>query len=271
MIEINVPDVVTSYDGWPIAAMEQIGHNEQSDFPSGEKKPSAYVFVTNHAFHNNLAAMDVGLQVLAAGFRIPDFGTDAVHTSYKGVLESRARHCEMFALSRSMQTHYEIPSTFDGEMPQLAFENLGELPRLQFGRTYLVRTEDGQEAPGRLYDTVVDEKKKQVVGCYELVTGISVFATCPISDAELAAYRAYPETFFGQIRKPTGQAKTLVDLCDFFYETYNNASRDKLLEWLSGSPDIEHLRTLSQEDLAIIISERWAHSAYQLGHKNSAS
>lgn len=43
MIEINVPDVVTSYEGWPAAAMEQIRYNEQSDFPSGEKKPSAYV------------------------------------------------------------------------------------------------------------------------------------------------------------------------------------------------------------------------------------
>jgi hypothetical protein len=28
MIEINVPDVVTSYDGWPTAAMEQIRYNE---------------------------------------------------------------------------------------------------------------------------------------------------------------------------------------------------------------------------------------------------
>ena len=77
MIEINVPDVVTTYEGWPATAMEQIRHNEQSDFPSGEKKPSAYVFVTNHAFHNNLTAPDAGMQLLAAGFQIPDFGPDA--------------------------------------------------------------------------------------------------------------------------------------------------------------------------------------------------
>ena len=269
MIEINVPDVVTSYDGWPTAAMEQIRHSERSDFPSGEKKPSAYVFVTNHAFHNNLAATDVGLQVLAAGFKISDFGPDAVHTSYKGVLESRERHSEMFALVKSMRTHYEIPSTFDGEMPQLAFQDF-KLPRLQFGRTYLVPTEDGREIPGRLNDAVVDEAKKQVIGCYELATGVSILASCPLSDAELAAYRAYPETFFGQIRKPTLRAETLVDLCDFFYDSYKNTPRDKLLKWLSGTPDIEKLRTLPQEDLAIIVSERWAHSAYQLGHKNRA-
>jgi hypothetical protein len=60
MIEINVPEVVTSYEGWPAAAIEQLRHNEETDFPSGEKKPSAYVFVTNHAFHNNLVAADAG-------------------------------------------------------------------------------------------------------------------------------------------------------------------------------------------------------------------
>ena len=176
------------------------------------------MFITNHAFHNNLAAADVGLQVLAAGFQIPDFGPDAIHTSYKGVLESRARHSEMFAVVQSMQTHYEIPSTFDGEMPQLAFQDAGDLPRLQFGRMYLVPTEDGREVPGRLHDAVVHEAKKQVVGCYELATGVSVLATCPISDTELAAYRAYPDTFFGQIRQPSRHANTLVDMCDFFYE-----------------------------------------------------
>lgn len=60
------------------------------------------------------------------------------------------------------------------------------------------------------------------------------------------------ETFFGEIRKPGGKASTLVEFCDFFYETYKNTSREKLLEWLASTPDIERLRTLPQEDLAII-------------------
>jgi hypothetical protein len=92
----------------------------------------------------------------------------------------------------------------------------------------------------------------------------------PISDAELVAYRAYPDTFFGEIRQPARHAKTLVDWCDFFYQTYKDTPRDKLLEWLSGAPDIERLQTLPQEDLAIIISERWAYSAFQTGHQTPA-
>ena len=271
MIEINVPEVVTSYEGWPAAAMAQIRHNERSDFPGGEKKPSAYVFVTNHAFHSNLTAPDSGMQLLATGFHIPGFGPDAPHSSYKGVLETRARHSEMFALMKSMQTHYEIPSTFDGEMPQLAFQDSGGVPRLQFGRTYLVPMEDGREVPGRLYDAVVEEEQKQVVGCYELTTGKTILARCPISDAELAAYRAYPDTFFGEVRQPPRHAKTLVDWCDFFYETYKNTSREKLLEWMAGTPDIERLRTLPQEDLAIIICERWAQGAMRSHGQKAAS
>jgi hypothetical protein len=271
MIEINVPDVVTSYEGWPAAAMEQIHYNEKTAFASGEKKPSAYVFVTNHAFHNNLAALDSGMQVLAAGFHIPDFGPDAVHPSYKGVLEARARHVEMFALMKSMQSHYEIPSTFDGEMPELAFQASNSLPRLQFGRWYGMPLPDGREVPGRLCDAAVDEGKKEVFGCYQLATGEYVNAVCPISDAELEAYRHYPDTFFGEVRKPSRHVKSLVDFCDFFYETYKDAPRDKLLEWMSGAPDIERLRTLPQEDLAIILCERWAYNAFRSGTQKEAS
>jgi hypothetical protein len=60
-------------------------------------------------------------------------------------------------------------------------------------------------------------------------------------------------------------------LCDFFYEMYKNAPRDKLLEWMVGAPDIERLRTLPQKDLAIIICERWAYSAFQAGNEKRAS
>jgi hypothetical protein len=258
MIEINVPDVVTSDEGWPASALKQIADNERSEFHSGEIKPSAYVFVTNHAFHNNLTKADTGMQVLATGFRIPDFGPHARHASYKQVVEARERHVEMFALKKSMEMHYEIPSTFDGEIPELAFRTGGSLPRLQFGHWYLVPQEDGREVPGRLYDAIVIESEKKVYGCYELTTGVHIIATCPMSDEELAAYKRYPDTFFDEVRHPNRHVKTLVELCDFFYETYKDTSREKVLEWMAGAPDYEYLKTLSQRDLAITLCERWA-------------
>ena len=72
------------------------------------------MFVTNHAFHNNLDAADTGVQCLATGFHINDFGPDIAYQGYKAVLDARERHPEMFDLLASMNTHYEIPSTFEG-------------------------------------------------------------------------------------------------------------------------------------------------------------
>jgi hypothetical protein len=36
---------------------------------------------------------------------------------------------------------------------------------------------------------------------------------------------------------------------------------------LAGAPDIEHLRTLSQPDLAIALCERWGWGAFSSGNK----
>jgi hypothetical protein len=225
------------------------------------------VFVTNHAFHGNLDVADVGIQILATGFHIADFGPDAWHPGYKGILEARERHVEMFALLKSMRTHYEIPATFDGEIPELAFQGPSSLPPLQFGRWYLVPTQDGQEVRGCLCEAFVNETTKEVFGIYRLKNGDRLAAVCPISDIELAAYRRYPDTFFGEVRQAQRDANTLVELCDFFYETYKSTPREKLLEWMVGAPDFEHVKELSQRDLAITICERWAHKAFHVSSK----
>ena len=194
MIEVNVPDVVAEakLDGWPKAALEQIRHAEKFDAPDGTEKPSAYVLVTNHAFHNNLDAIGTGAQILAAGCRVADFGPDVGFSRFKDWLDSKERHAEMFALLDSMRTHYDIPSTFDGENPELEFRDDAKAPRLKFGQWYLVPSPGGQEVPARFYEAAVDEYKKLVMGCYETADGKHLMATCPLSDAEMAAWKQHP-------------------------------------------------------------------------------
>jgi hypothetical protein len=41
----------------------------------------------------------------------------------------------------------------------------------------------------------------------------------------------------------------LLDAYDFFFETYSKSSREKLLEFMAQSLDIERLRTLSHREL----------------------
>jgi hypothetical protein len=100
MIEINVPDqlnVAGTLDGWPAAALKQVRDNEDAEGADGEPLPSAYVFVTNHAFHNDLSGVGGNVQALAVGFRMPDFGPDVRYQGYGGVMAARDRHAAMSA------------------------------------------------------------------------------------------------------------------------------------------------------------------------------
>ena len=96
MIEINIPDVLTetSIGGWPHAALDQIRYAEKNP-PEEIPKPSAYVIVTNQAFHNNLTTIGAETQILAAGYHIPDFRPDVEVTCFKAFLEWKERHREM--------------------------------------------------------------------------------------------------------------------------------------------------------------------------------
>ena len=263
MIEVNVPDVVTEekLDGWPRAALEQIRHAEVTEAPDGGEKPSAYVLVTNHAFHNNLETVGVGAQILAAGCRIPDFGPDVGFSRFKDWLESKDRYAGIFALLDSMRSHYDIPTTFDGEIPEMAFRDDPTVPRLKFGQWYLVPGPDGQQVPARFYDAAVDEHKQQVMGCYETTDGKHFMASCPLTDAELSAWKKHPDTFFGEVRYVSKGVNNWLELAEFFYDSYRNTPREKLLKWMENERDIDDLRTLSQCELAIIYCERTAWAA----------
>ncbi|MFG3592266.1 hypothetical protein ACFXS9_07860 [Bradyrhizobium sp. RDI18] len=259
MIEINVPDVITEpsvIDGWPRAALDQIRTVEKIPAPDGSEKPSAYVMVTNHSFHNNLDAINVGTQVIATGCRIPDFGPDVGFNRLKDVLESQERHREMLALLDSMRTHYEIPSTFDGENPEFAFGPEDALPRLKFGEIYLIPDAGGKKIPARLYEAVVLEREKAVMGVYRTFDGVSMVVRTPMTESEIAAWKRHPDTFFGELHPLPQKATNWLELALCFLETYKSTPREKLLEWMKDAADIDYLKTLSQTDLAIVWCER---------------
>jgi hypothetical protein len=268
MIEVNIPDASTVdvQTGWAKAALDQIRTVEKLPQPDGTPKPGTYVVVTNHAFHNNLSSTDVGTQVLVAGCQIPDFGPDISFNRLKDVLESEKRHREMFALVDSMRAHYEIPSTFDGENPALQFEGPDAPASLNFGEIYLIPDQDGKEIPARLYDGLVQETERTVLGVYETVDGRHVMVTTPLTEAELWAWKAHPETFFGEVCELPKNAKNWLELAKVFYDTYKSTDREKLLEWMKTADDF-HLKKLSQEELAIVYCERLGWGA---GVKKSA-
>lgn len=264
MIEINIPDVLTevSLSGWPREALDQIRYVEKLAAPDGGPKPSGYVFVTNHAFHNNLTAVDFGVQALAASCRKPGFAPDYIFSGLKEFLEHREAHVEMLALIASMKKHYEIPSTFDGEIPELAFDNLNPLPRIKIGSWYRVPGPDGEEVEAVVVEAVVVEKQKAAHCIVRDRRNRGFHVTMPMTDAELAAWRKHPSTYFGVIRHAAEKANHPLELGERLFDVYKNTERKKLLELMKEARDIAQLRELSQRDLAIAYCERAAWAAF---------
>ena len=262
MIEVNVPDQLTADDrleGWAAAAVSQIRGNETAKQPDGSPFPPAYVFVTNHSFHHDLTGIGSAMQVVADGFRISDFGPEVHHHGYAEVLAARERHSAMMALIDSIRTHYEIPATFEGELPS-TLNAIDTIPRLRIGQRYLIPDERGDDVAGRLTSATVLASEKLAYGIYELDDGRKIIATCPMTAEELEDYRRYPDTFFDAVESVPTKARTFVEKCDFLFKTYQHSSREKLLEFMTNASDIEHLRTLGQRELAIIYCERMAHA-----------
>jgi hypothetical protein len=69
-------------------------------------------------------------------------------------------------------------------------------PRLIIGQKYLVPNEHGVEAGGTLERATVAEQEGLIYGVYLLDNGQRIIATNAITDAELNAYRADPNSFF---------------------------------------------------------------------------
>ena len=172
------------------------------------------------------------------------------------------KHIEMFDLKKSMAEHVIIPSTFDGVLPSKAFGD-GKTPRLLIGQRYLVPDLSGGEIAGVLVDAIVSVAEKQVYGVYRPDTGGDIIATSPLTMDELKDYQRHPDTFFGVYRKQGRTIDNPIELFDFFYESYKDTPRERLLELIKDASDFDQFKQLSHKDLAEAVCERWAYNAMQ--------
>jgi hypothetical protein len=250
-IDVNVPDVAAEAQSiaWLEEALADIHEKESTMLIAGTPAPPAYVFLTNHTQQYNLESTTFKRSVVSEGFKIPDFRLNASFASIRHALAARERHKEMYRLMSSIRTHYDIPATFDAEIPEFAFGDA--TPRLRIGHKYLVPDADGTEVVGLLTDATVLESERAAYGTYKLADGRSIIVSAPLSDDELTAYRRHPDTFFGIAKETPKRIDDPLELFDFLYATYGQSSREKLLEFMAGSPDIEELKTLDTNELAI--------------------
>jgi hypothetical protein len=229
----------------------------------GKPAPPAYIIVTNYPFG---ADKDPSFQrsAFGEGFKIPDFKAGGTFASLREVIAARDKHAPLHALLRSLADHGCVPATFDGNAPEFAFKK--HEPQLIFGNHYdIPNGKDGIEA-GELIEAIVITKDKLAWCVFRLLSdGRSVMATVPLSDDELFAYAAHPQTFFGELRQKPGPVTDPTDLYDTFLACYRKSSKEKLLEFFAvgGATDLEHLQHLSQEELAKTYAERMADSVWK--------
>lgn len=254
-IDINVPDNATDthVPAQLLSALADLRAFE-GRIIKGKLLPNAYLVVTNTPWHYHLNAEAFRCSAMAEGFQTPDFKSDATFPSLRAAIEARERHIEMHELLRSMQDHTDIPSTFDGEIPEFAF---GEgAPRLLIGQRYLVKDSEGTVRPGLLTTATVLETERTAYCGLSFDNGKSAIYTWPLSGAEISAWRKHPDTFFGEVGQHNTKANGPLELYDFFLSGYLQTPRKRLLELLAGASDIADLHQLDQPALASVYAER---------------
>jgi hypothetical protein len=227
----------------------------------GQPAPSAAVIVTNHPYHYDLEGTETMRGAVAVGFKMSDFGVNSSLMTMPDAYKAKVKHIDLFTIMDAYR-NYNIPSTFDGELPEFSFGAAER--RWTIGERHQL---DHECCPGTLLQGVVLESEKCAYLSYKMDDGRNIIVTAELSDAELAAYRAHPETFFGEYRKIGKNTKDPMELFEFIYESYKKTPREKILEWMAKAPDIELLKLLPDEDLRMSFAERSVLSMMQRGKK----
>ena len=126
--------------------------------------------------------------------------------------------------------------TFDGSLPS---DNLGGKPRPLIGETYLFQGvanlpyfEGGNLVATVTTATVVEAEKTAYIGVSDQ-NGHSHILTGPMTDQQIADYKAHPEAYFGKIQHVGKKIDSKYDLFEFFMELQKSGSRNA-----PGAPEL---------------------------------
>lgn len=218
--------------------------------PNAATLPPAVVFITNYPDHHHLDSQVPDAGATVEGFGVDDYRTGRLLTLPQKI-DMRARNPEVEALLASIQEHIDVPSTFEGEIPGLPSN------RLLIGHRY--QMDDG--AVGTLEDACVNDANGEVALIINRDEGGRAIYTNQLSPEEFAAWKRYPETFFGQIRQRPGPINDPIELYDSLKATYIQTPKEKLLQFMG-----EHGATyadLTQPELLDVYVQGMVNSVMQ--------
>jgi hypothetical protein len=258
MVDVNLPEVPgRTTESWLEELSTGIrGREDKLTIENSEgvkvPAPPAFVIVTNHPYHYDSSGSTSNLVVAGEGFKVRDFGYSVRFPRLRDAFRSSQKYSALQSVMDAFLT-YSIPSTFSGELPEFEF---GQATReFMIGRSYDLSTL-GLGASAELLSGVVLENESRAYLTYRLSDGRHVIVTSPLTVAEVAAYRAHPETFFGITQDVGRQAHNALEMFKFLHDTYKHTPPAKLLEFMKDAPDIDQLRQLSVEELVLEFCER---------------
>jgi len=256
-IDVNIPKLLEKMD----EVDKELRDRERSQDGDWKDSPPAYIFVTNHSYIYDLENIQFERMGFAYGFKIDYFKGNTAYTSLREARLAREKHIDMVRLIKSMREQDAIPATFDGDIPEFAFNKELQEKRLLIGNKYLLPGKDGKDVVGILETATISIHEKCSYGSYLLENGTRAIYTCPVTEEEIEAYKKYPDTFFGVPRQQGHKAEDPLELYDFFYESYKKTPRERILEFVKGRPDFDVLQKLNDEELLIAYCEGLVYSA----------
>lgn len=217
-----------------------------------EEGKTAYIFVTNMTFHRDLLGK-AQMVSIPTSVGIPDFNR-AGHYRLSEIYRRDKKHADALRVGESMEKLLSFPTTFDGSLPSASLH--GEKPPVRIGERYNFEGvgPEGSDLIGEVTDAIVDETGKEAVIAIYTDDKKAHILKEPMTEGQLADYRAHKEAYFGKIKYVPKGIKTPYDLFLFFVEGQKGMKREKLLELLKITD--EQAREISDEDLLLEYCER---------------
>jgi len=245
-IELNSPNSVVPGEvpEYFRAAIDAMRAKESTLQVGGKPAPPAIVILTNHPFHYHLNDPAPVSGAMIEGFKIPDIKYDVPSTLRDAIIE-RKRNADVYHLLESFASIDRIPNTYEGETSAEAF--YGYKPTLTLGEK--VEMDDG--TVGVVTEAlVVEAEKKLILALYDEAKDAAWLYERPMTDVEWSAYSEHPDTFFGRVKPVSKNHNDPIKFYEWILKNYQRTPKERLLEFLKDSPNIEKLATLSQRELA---------------------
>ena len=244
---------------WMEVAIRQLEDREK-DLKEGE---AAYVFLTNFAFHRHLNDEAPAHTALAHGLGMPDFGKPGERTLIE-MWKNKQKHIDAHEILSAIQSYPAIPPTFDGSLP-LSEESARN--QIVVGKTYFFDEPNGDGVVGTVTSATVSPEEKTMYLAISTPEGKGEIRTRDMSDDELAAYRAHPQAFFGEISGDGGRRDDPYDLFEWFLDCYKDTPRERLLKLAETHPYFHEMKEMDDLELRLALCEAWTASAVESANK----